>query len=191
MLAADQLAIAHALSGIIHRNDAAVFCAQLIQRQAEFGRCHFHQHKPGFSGGRAHSHAAFPNAGRAGGAAHIDGDMRIALHNGDAFQRQIELFGDHLRPAHIRALAHIDFADPACGAAVFINADIGGEIVGLHRQARGHGGGFGRNARQRNGNGQCARSCQESATARGSVHHVLPVLFSWEPVSHESRVCAI
>ena len=43
--------------------------------------------------------------------------------------RQVELLGDHLDPADVGALAHVDLADPADRAAVRIDADVGRELI--------------------------------------------------------------
>ena len=113
---------------------------------------------------------ALPDAGGARGSAHIDRLVGVALHDRHPRQRQVEFLGHHLRPADVGALSHVDLADPADGAAVSTDADIGCQAVGLHRQTGGHNAGPCLHARKGDGDGQSARACQKS-TATGLNGH--------------------
>ena len=77
-------------------------------------------------------------------------------------------------PADFGALAHVDLADPADGAALRIDADVGGELVRLHRQARGGNAGPRLHAGQRDGDGQGPGASQECAAAGFDGHGFLP-----------------
>src|SRR5262249_2078696 len=76
--------------------------------------------------------------------------------------RKVELLGHHDGPADVGALAHVDLADPADRAAVLLDTDVSGGLLGLERQARGERAGARLDARQRDRHDQRA----------GAGHHI-------------------
>src|SRR5207244_6600880 len=117
------------------------------------------------------------DASGARGAALVDGDVGVALHDADTVGGQIELFRHHDGPADVGALAHVDLADPGDRAAVLLDADIGRKLLRLERKARRQSGAL-RRDRERYRYDESTRSGECFATVDRDVHLVSPLSLS-------------
>jgi hypothetical protein len=97
---------------------------------------HLDQHAARF--GRRHAHllpAALDTRGSRG-AALVHAGGGVAHDHGDGLERHVELFRHHLADGDEQALAHIHLAEESGNAAVGINGDVRGELVGRERRLR-------------------------------------------------------
>ncbi len=92
------------------------------------------QQAPCFGRRIAQRDAAELNPGAAGGAALIARERRVAHDDFDAFERDVEFFGDHLRDGDIDTLAHVHLAEVRGDVAVGQHRNPRIELIGRQRR---------------------------------------------------------
>ena len=170
---ADQFTVRNTGAAAAAPADHAVVDTELIRCNTEFERRHFKQRAPCLGGGITQRRTSEPDAGRARGAALIDRLFGMALHHADTIRGEIEFFGDHHDPADFSALPHVDLAYPADHAAVLIDADVTGELVGFEAETRSLGAsgiGLLREAGQQNCDREGAAAAEKFTTIHINSH---------------------
>ena len=193
---ADQIGIADLLRGVARGVDDAVRHCQLIGGKSQLVCRHVDQYASRFRGGDTHLPAALLDAGRAGGAALVYGDRRVAHEHLDRLERHVELFGDHLADGNEHALAHVHLAEVGRHGAIGVDRDVGRQLIRRQRRLGrdrhsvvGRADGLERD-RGADRDHECAAGSQQSAARKGcgffvSGHDGLP-----QPIAAAARLTA-
>ncbi len=119
--------------------DDPVSDRELINWQRELLRRHVDERAPRLSSRHAHLLATGLDAGRARSATLVYAGGGVAHDHRDGFEGHVELLRNHLANRDEQALPHVHLAEERGDAAVSIDGDVGGELIGHQRRARALG----------------------------------------------------
>ena len=138
-MAANEFAVADFLLRVGGGRHDSVNDRQLIRRNFQLLRGALDEQATRFCGGVAQCDPAELDAGRSRCAALIARELRIAHHDLDALEGDVEFFGNYLADGDVHALAHVHLAEVGGHVAVGKYCDPRIELIGCQGRLRARG----------------------------------------------------